>query len=192
MRYMRSTLLMASYRRLRHIAVNVRPMASARYARKFDSAVRALSIGQPWAELILRRRKPFEIRSRNMKYRGLLILHASKKIKTDAAQKLGIDPRKLDRGAFVGWAYLSDVRPYTRSDARILRRRKAVTEKWQPGSYALVLKKVRRIKPVPFKGQLGLFKPPATLLRRICAHYQHPLLEESRAPMKSGRSSRRS
>lgn len=68
-----------------------------RLDRKLVSSVRALSIGQPWAELILRGRKPFEMRSRNMKYRGLLILHASKKLNAEAARKLGIDPRKVER-----------------------------------------------------------------------------------------------
>lgn len=183
---MRSPLWIVICRKLHRIMPRVPVTVGKRVDRKFVSSVRALSIGQPWAELILRRRKPFEIRSRNMKYRGLLILHASKKVNSDAAQQLGIDPRKVDRGAFVGCAYLSNVRPYTKSDARILKRNKAVAGKWEPDLYALVLKNVRRIKPIPCKGQLGLFKPPVSLACRICGHYLHP------PPTKSGHPSRRS
>ncbi|MGH9686291.1 MAG: ASCH domain-containing protein [Candidatus Acidiferrales bacterium] len=135
---------------------------------KSKVAVRALSIGQPWAELILRHRKPFEVRSWKTNYRGPLLMHASQRVNVTAAQALGIDRQKLVGGAFVGWAKLVDVRPFTRADAKLLKKRRGDDDgAWEPHLFSWVLKNVRRIKPVPFKGRLGLFTPPASVLRRV-------------------------
>ena len=87
-------------------------------------AVKALSIGQPWAELILRRRKPFEIRTWKTKYRGLLVIHASGKMDRASAEELGIHPEQMSRGAFVGWAMLQDVREFRKRDATLLKVKK--------------------------------------------------------------------
>jgi ASCH domain len=86
--------------------------------------MKALTIRQPWAELILRGRKPFELRTWRTKYRGPLVIHAAAKIDAWDAQNFGLNPEKLTTSAFVGFAILSDVRPHTRADARLLKRRR--------------------------------------------------------------------
>src|SRR5437660_9074532 len=86
---------------------------------------KALTIRQPWAELILRGRKPFELRSWKTKYRGPLVIHAAMKIDAEDARQLGLNPQKLITSAFVGVAILSDVRPYTREDANLLKKRRS-------------------------------------------------------------------
>lgn len=83
-----------------------------------ESSIKALTIRQPWAELILRGRKPYELRSWRTKYRGPLVIHAAMRVNSDAARRLGLNPEKLVTSAFIGVVVLRDVRPYTREDER--------------------------------------------------------------------------
>jgi hypothetical protein len=129
--------------------------------------IRALSIGQPWAELILSHRKPIEIRTWKCSYRGPLLIHASGKWNAAAAADLGIAKESVTRGAFVAVANLADIRPFTRADARFLKNKRGGDSWWEPNHYAWALKSVTRIKPIPFKGQLNLFPVPASVMRRI-------------------------
>lgn len=128
--------------------------------------IKALTIRQPWAELILRGRKPFELRSWSASYRGPLAIHAAMKVDTEDAWQLRLNPEKLITGAFVGVVILSNVRPFTREDASLLGQRHAGGS-WYPNLFSWVLKKRRRISPVKAKGQLGLFKVPKAVERRI-------------------------
>lgn len=87
--------------------------------------IRVLSIGQPWAELILLGRKPFEIRSWERSYRGPLLIHASKRWNASAAAALRVPMDKLSLDAIVGIAELSEIRPFTKEDARLLEKKRA-------------------------------------------------------------------
>jgi hypothetical protein len=129
-------------------------------------SIKALTIRQPWAELILRGRKPFELRKWKTKYRGPLIIHAAGKIDEWDARHFGLDPEHLVTSAFVGVAILSEVRPYTREDARLLKKRRAGHGCF-PQKFSWVLKKPCRISPVKAKGQLSLFKAPKSVERKI-------------------------
>ncbi|PYT71662.1 MAG: hypothetical protein DMG39_12435 [Acidobacteria bacterium] len=128
--------------------------------------MKALTIRQPWAELILRGRKPFELRTWRTKYRGPLVIHAAAKVDAWDARHFGLNPEKLITSAFVGFVILSDVRPYTREDARLLKKRRAGYG-WFPHNLSWVLKKPRRMSPVKAKGQLSLFDVPKGVERRI-------------------------
>jgi len=94
------------------------------------------------------------------------VIHAAMKIDAEDARQLGLNPEKLITSAFVGVAILSDVRPYTRKDANLLKKRRAGFG-WFPDNFSWVLKKPRRISPVKAKGQLSLFKVPKAVERRI-------------------------
>jgi len=128
--------------------------------------IKALTIRQPWAELILRGRKPFELRTWRTKYRGPLVIHAAAKVDAWDARHFGLNPEKLITSAFVGFVILSDVRPYTREDARLLKKRRAGYG-WFPHNLSWVLKKPRRMSAVKAKGQLSLFDVPKGVERRI-------------------------
>ena len=97
--------------------------------------IRALTIRQPFPELILRRRKPYEIRSWRTNYRGPLVIHSAARIKTDCAKESGLKPDTLVTSAFVGVAVLSDVRPYTRADSKLLNQKRAIGG-WAPGQFS--------------------------------------------------------
>ena len=141
-------------------------MRPAKSAKSKKPSIKALTIRQPWAELILRGRKPFELRSWRTDYRWSLVIHSAMKIDAGDAWQLGLNPENLITGAFVGVAVLSDVRPFTREDARLLSQRHAGGN-WYSKLYSWVLKKPRRISPIKAKGRLGLFKVPEALERRI-------------------------
>jgi ASCH domain len=100
-------------------------MRPARSSKTKTPLIRALTIRQPFPELILRGRKPFELRSWKTNYRGPILIHSAMKVNSHFARELGLNPEKLTAGAFVGVAVLSDVRPYTREDARLLKKRRA-------------------------------------------------------------------
>src|SRR5208282_5722536 len=87
------------------------------------SSIKALTIRQPFPELILRKRKHVEIRSWRTHYRGPLLIHAGMRMDSEFARELGLNPEKLTTSAFVGVAVLSDVRPYTRADSKLLKKR---------------------------------------------------------------------
>ena len=78
-----------------------------------DVSLKAITIRQPWVELILQGRKPYEIRSWRTLYRGPIMLHAAKALDKSALVALEIDASSLFRGGFVGRAELKDCRPFT-------------------------------------------------------------------------------
>jgi len=70
----------------------------------------ALSLRQPWAELILQGEKTIETRIWNTHFRGEFYIHTSKTIDKEACKRLGIDPDSFVTGAIVGKATLLDVK----------------------------------------------------------------------------------
>ena len=131
------------------------------------ASIKALTIRQPFPELILRRRKHVEIRSWRTHYRGPLLIHAGMRMDSGFARELGLSPEKLTTSAFVGVAVLSDVRPYTRADSKLLTKRRAGGG-WYPNLFSWVLTKPRRLSaPIKAKGRLGLFSVSGAVERRI-------------------------
>jgi hypothetical protein len=137
--------------------------------------IRALSIRQPWAELILRRRKPIEIRTWKSEYRGWLLIHASGNWEATSAREMGINKHAVTQSAFVGIAKVKEIRPFTRKDASLLKKKRGGDGWWGPGQFAWVLESVHRIEPIPFKGRLGLFRPPARVLHGVAKGLQKQL-----------------
>ena len=108
--------------------------------------MKALTIRQPWADLILAGVKTREYRSWRVDYRGPLLIHAAKR-----KEPFADVPRSTPRGGFVGVVDLVNI---------------IVIEDADPSKrYAWVLVNPRRIPFVAAKGRLGLFDPPEELLR---------------------------
>jgi hypothetical protein len=76
-----------------------------------NPSIKAPTIHQLWAELILRGRKPYAVRTWRTNYRGPLAIHAAMNVDFENARKSRLNPEKLITGSFVGVAVLSDVRP---------------------------------------------------------------------------------
>jgi hypothetical protein len=87
-----------------------------------NTFVRALSIRQPWAELIMRRKKTIEVRSRPTHVRGTVLVYASKAPvhRADVARveaEYGLDVDSLPVGVIVGSVEIVGCRPLRKADS---------------------------------------------------------------------------
>lgn len=113
--------------------------------------MRALTICQPYAELIARGDKPIENRTWATAYRGPLAIHAGK-----SREWLDDDDERLYPGmvfgAVIAIAELADcVR--VESLPRHLQHHEHANGPW-----CFILSNVRRIEPVPFRGAQGFWE----------------------------------
>jgi len=127
--------------------------------------VKALSIQQPWAWLIVQAIKDIENRDWTTDYRGLVLIHAGKRVDEHAFYlngtvghfPQGVDdsliyrmPQKKEQyetGGIVGYATLQKV--VTNH-----------TSPWFRGKYGFVLTQRHPVDFIPLRGQLGLFDVP--------------------------------
>jgi ASCH domain len=71
----------------------------------------AISIRQPWLDLILKGKKRLELRDWNVKFRGTIALHSPMGIDFHAANYFGYhEPWKLERGKILGIADVTDAK----------------------------------------------------------------------------------
>lgn len=71
--------------------------------------MKALSVRQPWAELIVQGKKTLELRTWSVKHRGPLAIHASTNIEREACAAHGIDPVRVSAGAIIGVVDLVEI-----------------------------------------------------------------------------------
>lgn len=117
--------------------------------------MKALTLKQPWAELILQRKKKIELRKWNTNFRGEFFIHSSKIPDAKNMKKFGFE--NLPNGFVVGKANLASVKKY--DDTKDFIKDKDLhlaTRDW--GKYGFVLKNVRRVKPISAKGQLNFWE----------------------------------
>lgn len=121
--------------------------------------MKALSIMQPWAWLIVNGHKAIENRNWRCHYRGPILIHAGQKVDTWAradlwhrrhpvtCQPLSLPaPEIFERGGIVGEAEIVDC--VERSD-----------DPWFVGRFGIVLRNARPLPFRPCKGMLGFFTP---------------------------------
>jgi len=101
--------------------------------------MKALSIKQPWANLIAAGEKTIETRTWATDYRGPILIVSSKTPKIEPA------------GFALAIADLVDCRPMTRQDESAARCR------IYPNAQSWVLRNIRKIHPFPVRGRLGLY-----------------------------------
>lgn len=123
--------------------------------------MKALSILQPWAWLIVTGRKDIENRTWGTGFRGEVLIHAGKTYPKrdfkDDAEDWGDDfPRQREAmiGGIVGVATIVDC--VRKSDS-----------KWFNGPYGFVLRDARPLPLTPLRGQLGFFDVPDDLVRQL-------------------------
>jgi hypothetical protein len=103
--------------------------------------MKALSVKQPWANMIVEGEKTIETRTWSTEYRGEILIVSSK------------DPNIPPAGFALAVATLMDCRPMSVLDEPDAQCRK------YPKAIAWVLENVRRIKkPFPVQGQMGVFE----------------------------------
>ena len=74
--------------------------------------MKALTLRQPYAELIVQGKKTMEIRMWNTSFRGEFLIHSAKKIFEQDCQKFKLDSHKLITGKIIGRVTLSGVKKY--------------------------------------------------------------------------------
>jgi len=110
--------------------------------------MRAITIHQPWAELIVRGEKDVENRSWRTHHRGPLLIHAGARADDASFAEHGV-PDAAERSGIIGVVELVEC-----TQER--------TSRWhQEGSWGWYLTGARRFKkPIPLKGRRGLFEVP--------------------------------
>lgn len=127
----------------------------------------ALSIKQPWAELVLSRRKTVEVRRKAIHYRGPFWLHTGKNPDEGALPLFDL-PRPLFTGGYIGIARLIDSKPFDRVLWSRLRPEHLTPGPMIDGLHAWFIEDVTPLPhSVTGNGQLGLFEVPAEDLRRL-------------------------
>ena len=117
--------------------------------------MKALSLKQPFAELIVQGRKKIELRKWNTKFRGKFLIHASKIPDKKAMKKFGF--ASLPTGCIVGKAFLKDVKKYkNRVDHRKDRNLHLASRPW--GDYGFILENPQRTKQIPYKGWFNFWE----------------------------------
>jgi len=101
--------------------------------------MKALSIKQPWGNMIVSGEKTIETRKWKTDYRGILLLCSAR------------EPDIAPAGCALAVAQLVDCRPMSVLDEPAARCRK------YEGAFAWILEDIRPIKPFPVRGELRLF-----------------------------------
>lgn len=120
----------------------------------------ALSIRQPWAELILLGRKTIEVRNWSTTHRGAVALHTGLQPDSLALQVYAdVDISAL--GAFIGSFEIAKVERFNHASWSRLRPFHLVPGSMPDKVFAWHLVNPRRLElPVSAPGQLGLFPTP--------------------------------
>lgn len=120
--------------------------------------MKCLSISQPFADLVISKKKTIEIRNWNTKYRGEFFIHSPQKINLKECKRLKIR-KKFVTGAIIGKAEIVNVKIYQSNTefkddyTKHLAMKNVSTRK-----YGFLLKNAKMFRiPIPYKGQLGFF-----------------------------------
>lgn len=118
----------------------------------------AISIRQPWAELIIRGKKTLEVRSWSTDYRGQLWLHTGKRGDPFNEEKYHLV--NLFKGGYIGFAFLEGVFPLDPERWQNWRPKHLVDGPYRLGLYAWLLSHPKKfVSPLPAQGALRLFLP---------------------------------
>jgi ASCH domain-containing protein len=133
------------------------------------SRLSAISIKQPWIDLILRGHKSMELRGWNVHHRGRIALHAPAKIDYFAASFFGYsEPWKLPRGKVLAIAEMDEVvlldernfNDYLTAHLQVIPANGPV--------FGIPLNQVQLLKnPVLTKGRLNIFPLDDEISKRI-------------------------
>lgn len=151
--------------------------------------LKALTVKQPYAELLAVGAKKYETRSKPAKYRGPIAIHAGKDTlsyavlmtETTVVSDSGAWHKRRDAiraaldaanlwdiafGAII--AYADIVNCYPVEDVKDLTENERMFGDWTPGRYAWEIAHVVRLPtPIPCKGQLGLWNVSPMIYDRI-------------------------
>lgn len=116
--------------------------------------MKALSLKQPYAELVVSGRKTIELRNWKTNFRGEFLVHASKTVDSEAMDKFAFS--ELPTGYIVGKAKLIDVKHYLNEEEhRKDSDKHLASTSW--GKYGFILANASRVNPIPVNGKLNFW-----------------------------------
>lgn len=122
--------------------------------------MKVLTIKEPWATLIIEGYKKYEFRSWKTKYRGKILIHAGMSLERDNAKRFKDYNLEYSKGAIIGEAEIVDCIFVTKEVNDELRKINPLVygKSGHVEKYAWKLDNVKKYdKPIPVKGQLGLW-----------------------------------
>jgi len=134
--------------------------------------MKAISVRQPWAKLIIQNEKTVEIRKLHTNYRGPLLIHAAVIVGKTEFIKANVDPNSremYEQKAIIGIVDLKDVLSLTAALWEELREKHLLPGKWSRDEYkyAWILENPRPIKPIPYIGLPAIFSVKENVATQI-------------------------
>jgi len=144
--------------------------------------IKAITLYQPYASLIIAGAKRFETRTWGSQYTGLLVIHAGKTLEVDTRNPIFMsylyqsfpDYRKLPLGAALGVVWKGKcfkgrgVIPHIDEREKVFGgfegEDRVAWELWYPAAFD---------QPIPMKGAKGLWDYPLALPEDVLAKFQH-------------------
>jgi hypothetical protein len=141
--------------------------------------MKAISLIQPYATLVLSGAKRYETRSWSTNHRGLLAIHASKTVPLEiqyvcleepfqtALRAAGYESAvELPRGVLLGTVEIVEVTATDRLDFSQISESERAFGDYRPGRFAWKLANPRRLaQPVMWIGQVGMFNVEESVVR---------------------------
>ena len=122
--------------------------------------MKALTIKQPWAELIVSGYKKYEFRSWKTNYRGKILIHAGMSLEKDMVNRFKDYNLEYKLGAIIGEATLEDCILVDKEFNEKLRKENPIVygRSNHVETYAWKLSNIKKYdKPIEIKGKLGLW-----------------------------------
>lgn len=120
--------------------------------------MKALSLHQPYAELILQGRKTIETRTWRTAHRGAFALHAAWKVEGEIAKLYDLHPESLVSGALIGTAEIVEMIEFDDASWVALRDQHLVPDEHHNYRVGWRIVNPRRLAaPIPMRGLPGLF-----------------------------------
>ncbi len=116
--------------------------------------MKALSLKQPWAELLISGKKKIEIRKWNTSFRGKFLVHASKSPDKKALEKFNL--KDIKYGAIIGKAELAEIKKY-KDDDEFEKDNSLHLANSSFGRYGFIIKNPERIAPISCPGKLNFW-----------------------------------
>lgn len=124
--------------------------------------MKVITVKQPWASLIAEGYKKYEFRTWNTKYRGDILIHAGINIDKEAMKRFEHYNLDYPTGCIIAKATLTDsiyvddefVKTIGPTNLLVY---KNIINKGDWNGYGFKLENIKKINPIPIKGQLGLW-----------------------------------
>ena len=121
--------------------------------------MKALTIKEPWATVIINGYKKFEFRSWKTNYRGKILIHAGLSIEKDMLERFKEYNLEYSKGLIIGEAELVDcILVDEKFDEELRKTNQNVYGNNHINMYAWKLENIKKYKkPIKVKGKLGLW-----------------------------------